>query len=92
MVMARLLLSAGLVMMWVPRMQLRPHAYLARSLVHQGLNMWALLPLQGLGGEISEWWWSQPCHGWHLIGPLLAIPGPNQAWSGVGTVLVGALR
>jgi hypothetical protein len=45
-----------------------------------------------LGGEISQWRWSRPCHGWHLIGPLSASSDLDRARSGVGMAPVGALR
>jgi hypothetical protein len=44
-----------------------------------------------LGGEVSWWWWSHPCHGWHLVRPLPNGANPNQARSGIRAAPVGAL-
>jgi hypothetical protein len=58
---------------WVPRVLLRQRAYLMGPWARRGFNMWASLPQQGLGGEVSWWRWSCPCHGWRLIRPDVDI-------------------
>jgi hypothetical protein len=68
----------------LPRMLLRFHGW--------GFDMWAFPPQRGLGGEVSRWWWSHPCRGWHLVKPLLTGVDPIQARSEVRAVLVSALR
>jgi hypothetical protein len=69
----------GLAVARVPRTPLRLRTHLTGSPANRGLDMWASSPQRGLGGEVSRWWWSCPCHRWCLIRPLPSSAGPNQA-------------
>jgi hypothetical protein len=76
----------------VPCTLLRLRAHLTGPPARRGLDMWASPPQQGLGGEVSRWRWSRPCHGCHLAKPLLTGAGPNWARSGVRAAPMGALH